>query len=356
MGEILTSVGSVGEIDTNRSAGRAYQTLSEVVVAPDQLLGRLHNLEQAAERSGRRRYVLRAETTRQVAQHLVDQPNLPLEALVPLASINNSSNCIVYLGHNIHPSEVPELTAVEQYWNQPIHNRLLPLERVLAVPEGFRPTTLLSADDSDALHELWRPFGWTRQQIESFISSYAQQSNLWFSGIRCLNSNSLVSACMGESIQFGSTLMVEGTEYSTHPDYEHQGLCAAAVAGLYSQILGDTLYSNGVMPLIIAEFDMTSRSDVVGRKVGMTIPSSEIDGQLRPNQVLRSNVSVLDRRSPNALRWRDLGNLRHHYRDAYRTTYNYWRNFIIGILPRTSVEQYYPQDQVNYINSLLGNQ
>lgn len=232
-----------------------------------------------------------------------------------------------------------------------------PLDRVQSIDfNQFFLSDQLNESDADRLAQIWQPFGWTRNGVSAFIQAQEDHFTGWFSGARERENGQLVSACMGEGLRLAGAYIVEGTEYGTLSGYEGNGLCTAVVSLLHAQVLNDTLYTTGNTPLIVSEFNMTSRSDIVGRHAGMTIPLVEGTSGLEdsPIQVLRRNVSVLDRYPANTtISWRDLGEARSTYRDAYRTTFGFWRNFIVGLLSRESIEKNYSQSQVTEMLSRI---
>lgn len=337
-----------------RNEGRAYWSYETRISEFWELNQAYRDWLAQSRENGRRRTVLRAICSQEVVNQLL-QSDLPREVIIPLSNINpESTDYFVVLGENVHPSEIPEWSEVYNYWQRSNGSQRTPIDRIeRAVDnEGFTLTNDLTLEDTAELMEIWRPFGWSETAVQTFINTYRDNPKMWFSGLRDPRSGKLVSACEAELANFAGVNLVEGTEYGTLPGYEGLGLCTAAVTALHAQVLNDTYYQTGEMPLIIAEFNMTSRSDVVGRHTGITIPLVENTPGLEatPIQVLRMNVPVLDRHTPNDQNYRELGNRRQHYRDAYRHTYHrYWRNFIVGILPQSSIENYYSLEQVEQI-------
>lgn len=123
-------------------------------------------------------------------------------------------------------------------------------------------------------------------------------------------------------MELAGVQMFEGTEYGTLPSHTGHGLCTAAVIGLHAQILDRHYYGqqDRATPLILSEFSMSSRSDIVGRHAGMTIPYVEgsTGFEQTPFQVLRHNVSVQDGLARNDLSWRSWQHeQKAQYRDAF---------------------------------------
>lgn len=341
-----------------RNEGRAYWSYETRVENFWELNAAYRNWLATSKENGRRRTVLRVRCSQEVVDRLLES-DLPREVIVPLNTIwPESTDYLVVLGENVHPSEVPEWSEVYNYWQHPNGSHKRPMDRITNATqnEGFQITNVLTLDDVPQLQEIWRPFGWSEQAVISFVNTYRDNPKLWFSGVRDPRTGQLVSACEAELANLAGISLVEGTEYGTLPGYEGMGLCTAAVTALHAQVLRDTFYQTGVAPLIMAEFNMTSRSDVVGRHAGITIPLVENTPGLdnTPIQVLRMNVPVLDRLTPNNISYRGLGDKKDHYRDAYRHTYHrYWRNFIVGTLPLSSIEANYSAEQVETILSTL---
>lgn len=345
MSEFITSAGSVGA-DYNRSEGRAYFTEGEVICHPQLVRERFDDLRVEALSRGRRRWVYRAILEGELEKHPFEEVNIPLSYLN-----QDSTRRLVILGENIHGSEVPEWESVYSFWQKPYKSEIDPLGCATSVLDQFELTKTVQENDIRDLVEIWRPFGWTTDGVRSFLD-IQNQPNIWFSGIREIFSGRLVSACQGEAICFGETLIVESTEFGTHLDFEGRGLCTAAVVGLNAQILSDSEHLSPALPLIYSELSMTSRSDTVARKAGMTIPLvEEQPGLIQPTQVLRRNVSVLDGYEVNGLELDQLGEHVEHFREAFGQNFRYWRNFIAGILPETAVNRYYSADQRQQILS-----
>ena len=374
MSEFITSAGLVGT-DYYRSDCRAYRTEELIATSSEMVLDEISTLSRGAHSKGRRRWVWRGVVRRQVADDLVtierfsrrhDNWRFPdmgkIEVIIPLSILGgNSSRRLLVIADNIHRSNIPEWQEVYDFWRQPYSREVNPVDRIKAIQSEFRMVNDVTEDDINDLVSIWRPFGWSENGVREFIERYYTQSgdsrDLWFSGVRNRSNNKLVSACQGESIHFGGIHLIEATEFGTEPSYEKRGLCTASASGLIAQILRDTFYETNnreklhrsfITPLVYSELSMTTRSDVIARKVGMTIPLTEgIDGLNRPRQVLRRNVAVLDGHQPNNLSLEELVRALPHpdYAENLGNTYNYWRNFITGVLSREAIDRYYSEDQ-----------
>ncbi len=393
MTEKVTSTGSVG-LDLYRSDGRAYRTQEKIYRDPQKLLGDLEDISRVSRERGRRRWVLRGVVSQPLAEDLTG--NDQLEVNIPLSVMHgNFTHKLVMMADNIHRSEIPEWDEVYRFWQNPYPKEINPVMNVYSIPERFSVTDRVDNRDVEDLMEIWQPFGWTEAGIREFIevkdaATYQLQATqrdlerlnhrqwtsvhrrewismdvssvhgLWFSGIRDRFSGRLVSACQAESIYFGGILLVEDTEFGTKSEFQGLGLNTAAVTALNAQILSDTLYGDShfnlrhsrIAPLIYSELSMTSRSDVIGRKVGMTIPL--VEGQTgleQPAQVIRRNVAVLDGQATNDLSLNELGTEREHFRQAYGENFPYWRNFIAGVLTKAAIDGYYSRRQCQQILS-----
>lgn len=350
--------------DFNRSYGRAYLNAEERVDSVSGLQDLYQKFQTDALEKGRRRTVVRVRCSREVFTEATalppDDPHaLPIEVALPLVCVDpQETDVILMLGKNVHPSleTVPEWSEVYQYWQRPNGRGLTPTQRITTLdPKRYRVVSRPLPEHAVDLRHLWAAFEWQEAGIATFINEVADRAHQWFSGIVDRHNGRLVSACMGEALTIANQLIVEGTEYGTLPGYEQQGLCTAAVVALHAQILQDTLYQTGQVPLIVSEFNMTSRSDVVGRHAGMTIPLVEGSSHLEhtPFQVLHRNVTVLDHLPASDINWRALGDQRQTYREAFRSPHRYWRNFIVGLLSRSAIETHYSPEQVALVTSLL---
>lgn len=346
----ITSVGKAGVVDWDRSNGRAYLTLDHTVNAPSDLLAQWSSLTQRAQELGRRRTVLRA-TCSPAVEIALRNTGIEPSVRLPLSKIGLGNNSVLIIEQNEHISDVPEWPEVYSYWKGE-SKYLPPHEQIKNLPEGFHLTNRLTENDIEDLFELWRPFGWSKQGIVHFIQTHTERPEIWFSAIRD-NRGKIASACMGEALTFNGVYMVEATEFGTKTEYRGHNLCTASVVGLIAQIVQTTLYFHNRMPLIISEFNMSSRSDVVGRKAGMTIPGVEGVVELaEPVQVLRRNVAVLDGCLPNEIKFSQFTpEYQNKFRDSFRNPHRYWRNFIVGMLTQESINSNYSPEQIEKIMS-----
>jgi hypothetical protein len=348
-GELLTSTGGAGIIE-QRSAGRTYFTSDAKATRADKLLRKMELVHNSMERHNSRREVFRANCTPEVISELESHGKIP-SVKIPLSELGRGNDILATFEHNTHESDVPEWDAIYADWK---HKKEIPnpVDQIDRLPNGYSLTNDLKSTDAETLYELWKPFGWTRQKIKGFLNTYKDKNNLWVSAVRD-NNGRLASACMGEALVFDGIYMVEATEFGTRVDERRKNLSAVAVIGLNAQIIQRALYEEDHVPLIISEYNMdpSSRSDKVGRKTGMTIPGVDgVEGLTDPIQVLRKNVAVLDGGVPNNLLFGQMPDeYRKKYREAYKDTHRYWRNFIVGMMTKENMDKYYSPDQTEQI-------
>lgn len=364
--ESVSSVGRPGV--ENRSFGRVYENVGEVLRYQSEMSRRLMDRVAEAEQTGRRRVVIRAQVTKDFHPHAmadVDFNNLSnsIEATIPLKMIDpGNDDRIIYVAKNMYQSSVPTWKGFYDDWSESLPPEITPLQRARRVNRGFDLVRQFDEQDYDDLMQIWRPFGWTRAGVTELLEERLRGGEqVWFSGVVERSTNRLVSACMAEMGQVGNTTLVETTEYGTLPDQEYrgQGLCTAAVSFLDAQVLGDLYYSNPErrqigdisLPLIYAELSLSSRSDRVARNAGYDIPLREEFSPDFPSQVLRQNVAVRDDLEPNDL---DLRDVDPRYHALMGTDFPYYRDFVPGVLPLSSVERYYSLRQTQDILRLGG--
>ncbi len=351
--ELITSTGKLGA-DFDRSDGRAYLNVSDRVNHVRGFLDVKKDFDMQALEQGRRRSVIRAIVKSDTADKIKGQ--VVPEANIPLDIIGQPENTLLVFGNNVHRSETPEWLEVHDYWRKPMRKFTPPAQRMTDLAEeGYQFISAPRVCDREDLYQIWKPFGWTRQGVAVKITEFEVGGGGWFSGIVNRNDR-LVSACMGEKLEMPRVALLEGTEYGTAENARGKGLCSAVVAGLHAQMLRDTLYSGENMPLIFSEFNMSVRSDVVGRHTGMVIPLVR-EGEMCafPVQLLRRNVSVLDGQPVNDLSPDELGIMADFFRKSYGKTYPYWRNFVVGVLPKTAIDTHYSEQTVKEMADMYVN-
>lgn len=343
----LTSTGRTRQIE-QRSGDRVYYTSDARATRTDVLLEKLRIIDYFGEVHNNRRTVFRARCAPEVVEG-VEQLGVKPSVKLPLSELGMGNDVLATFDHNVHPSDVPEWDAVYTDWQEK-KEIPSPLKQIESLPKGYTLTNHFEAEDAKILYDLWKPFGWTKEKINSFISTYKESNGLWVSGVRDEHGQ-LASACMGEALYFDGIYMVEATEFGTRKDLRRQNLSSVAVIGLNAQIVDRAFHKNpdGTRPLIISEYNMDpeSRSDKVGRKTGMTIPGVDgVKGLTEPIQILRKNVSVFDGGEKNDL---DLGRLSQQTGKEYDESYKYLRNFIVGMMTSENMDNYYSPDQVQKI-------
>ncbi|MGB4965672.1 MAG: hypothetical protein WBO77_01005 [Microgenomates group bacterium] len=348
--EIITSTGAAGVAEFNRSEGRAYLTIAHTVSDPAELVATYTELLDSSRARGRRRTVLRARCSPEVVSELSANYADALEVSIPLNLIDpTTTDSLVVLGRNVHTFDIPEWDTVYDYWQNRNGRPRTPASFVEQLPSQFQLVKTFDESDIPELRQLWNAFGWSNQGLSQLRGTIG--NGIVFSGVRDKQTGKIVSASMGEILAFAGVNLAETTEYSTNPAYRGHSLCTASVVGLTAQLLNELDAREGI-PLILAELNMSSRSDVVAYHAGLTIPEVEsVVGLAAPRQVLRANVSVLDGMPHNDLNWRNLGLSQPVYGKAFAFPHRYLRNFIVGVMPGQHIESFYGNDQRQQILS-----
>lgn len=335
----ITSTGKIG-LDLERSDGRAYLTMSEIVTNPADLISAYAELAEQSEQHGRRRMVLRARCSQDVFLALSENEPDAFEVAIPSHLFDEGTDdFLIVMGANVHPSPVREWDAVYQYWESQNGQSRSPLQIVEQLSSRFQLVQTFKEEDVSELRKLWNAFGWSKEGLMQLQHNIGD--GITFSGVRDAKTGKIVSATMGEILSVAGVNLAETTEYSTDPNYRKLGLCTASVIGLSAQLL-NKLESLGGVPLIFAELNMSSRSDIVARHAGFTFPDVEgISGLTAPRQVLRANVAVLDGMPVNNLNWRELGLNKNAYKAAFAFPHRYTRNFVAGTLTAESIRMNY---------------
>lgn len=389
---IVTSLGS-GTGAEERSNQRWYDTAESPLLSVSQIRNRWQsNREQAAE-NGLRRSVMRFITDAETAAAVQEDTSLPVEFVLPLRIVSpdqNDDRCLVLMGQNYQVSDDVRATRPDEFVELPTgtvlhrddHQRLLrewgafahfwehyqlqhtPVSRVQRLDDEFQMTAMPNSGDVETLAALWQAFSWDEAGAAAFIRAMANgNQDYFFSGVRD-SEGILRAAMMAERMQYLDTLLIELTEFATDADYRGRGLSTAALIGLIAQIVEatDRIFENEeIIPVITAEFNLSSRSDVVGAHAGMTIPMIHgIHHDLeRLTQVLLHNVEVYDDQAENAVS-------PDHFTEAERAHYGamfedgnrhrFWRNFVPGVLAATNRHKYYgPEDRATILTNYHDN-
>lgn len=335
--EINTSLGEVNRPE-RRSFGREYITFGNAINSGQELVAQ--SLKFITNTIGARRFVIRGLMSGEAIK-AGKKLNLPIEAGIPMNLVtdnNNDDSAIVYIAKNRHQSPRQGQNPREFIKNR--RNGRTPLERARSLYRNFIPSDSLKNQDANQLLNLWERFGWTIDEINNFISRIQnKEPNLWFSGIRDVNTGQLVSVCNAEAIEFAGIKYIETTEYSTHKKYEGQSLSTTAVSALIAQVLRDTFYNKdrNYIPVVTAEFNTSSSSPAVGASSGFIIPEfGESDG------ILSYNVAVKDGGEPNIV-----------FAKSNKTDrgipFSMLRDFALAVLPIKNIQQLYPPEVVSEI-------
>lgn len=336
--EINTSLGEVNRPE-RRSFGREYITFGNAINSGRELIA--ESLKFMPHTIGARRFVMRGLMSKDTII-AGKKLGLPIEAGIPMSLVtgNDDGSAIVYIAKNRHQSPRQGENPREFIKNR--KNGRTPLDRARSLDKNFIPTDTLKNQDANQLLNLWKRFGWTMDEINNFISRIQNKElNLWFSGIRDVNTGELVSVCNAEAIEFAGIKYIETTEYSTDKKYEGRSLSTTAVSALIAQVLRDTFYNSNrdYIPVITAEFNTSSNSPAVGASSGFIIPKFE-----ESEGILSYNVAVKDGGEPNNV-----------FAESNKTDrgipFYMLRDFALAVLPIKNIQELYPPEVVSEIIS-----
>ena len=204
---------------------------------------------------------------------------------------------LVYFAENIGERKTPLVshetiiseTRATQRENRP---KTPPHELISNLPSDFKIIGTLEGEHIQQLDDLYRHhFYWEDGDIEGLALGLRDpESMVWLAAITC--NNQIVSSAMGDHIQLigsnGPVDLVENTEWVTTQagNFRGRGLLTAASAAIIAQCIEDLQDRNGP-PIVYAECNRTSRSDVVAQNIGMRIPHGV-------KQILTRHVRVND--------------------------------------------------------------
>ncbi|HUD44671.1 MAG TPA: hypothetical protein VMR41_03970 [Patescibacteria group bacterium] len=264
------------------------------------------------------------------------EPQIYSRTALPLSDFTKDNSLLVYLGNNqpdrvqLNPTQTMINNTTEYRFNSlPLIDRLKGLQT-----NGFAFSDHFSSDQIDQLYSLWGiTFGWNIDEIASFqrrllgeISSHPDKRSVWFSSIQ--KDDKIVGAAMAELLTIPTLTseldLVESTEWRTLEGYGGNGVMTATVALLNAQVLKERASTD--LPLIYAECNYSSRSDLAANGAYFTVPSrSATDSP----QILRQHVGV---------------------NDGYEGRL---RDFVIMHLPKEAINYAYNPFQVNKMLDLL---
>lgn len=310
---IVSSTGSLGL--EYRSHNRLYCNWPGVISDVSFIERQYRRAQEAIHRGVAGRCVLRAVLTEDALRDVaITSASSTLEAAVPAGSVDRQPVWMTLFGLNAeHRRPITSVeNMVETTMTYPSPS-MLPHERFQWLEEqGFRCDALIGTRQIDQIHDLWgKTFEWTREGIETLSRRLQEQQqlrpsrrNVWFS---CVidRDDLVVSVSMAELLRLplgnGENLpVVESTEWRTREGFEGQGIMAAGVSFLHTQVLRD-LEGLPRPPLIIAETNYRTRADRVGNAIGMRVPPRRV-GETDIPQILQQNVTVGDGRMPGGLR------------------------------------------------------
>ncbi|CAN5115885.1 hypothetical protein BH11PAT1_BH11PAT1_0260 [soil metagenome] len=301
--KIFSSTGNLGV--SRRQDQRLYVNGTHAARDYGEVAGNFNRLVGITERKDRlSRAVYRGIVSNEVLESILLGPlRETVEVALPLDEFDHSDSWLVYMAKNKPERNalVPLIQMIDQTKN-PLQNNSVEEQVAKVFRRGMHVIHEFSDEHIAQLHELWGgTFGWSvteiqalQRRIEKGQIENSEGRSIWFSGI--LYQDQLVSAAMAERLELpgllGPVTIVESTEWRTRDEYAGQGLMAATIAMLNTQILADLEYS-GTQPLIIAECNFLSRSDRAGIKSGFRIPERDIKG-MTVSQILEQNVLVSD--------------------------------------------------------------
>lgn len=354
----VTSTGGKDQIESR--GGRSMFTAGRAIHDPAVFMQHLDSVRLHADEQGSRRYAVRAVSSTDTLKALEVNGITPSVDL-PLDRIGIEGHHLITVDHNVVQEEVPEWVAVWEDIHKVKKDKGTPEQQVVDLEEGYYLTRHIAHSDFDELKQLWKPFGWTDPKLRAYINTYADNQDTWMSVVRGAD-DKIASINIAEALNLelsdGTPLpIVETTEFGTMPQHRFKNLNAVALIGLTAQVLDATQYRHGVKPLVYGEYSMEpiSRSYNVGMRAGYEIPGvtdSNSDRLTTPIQVLKRNVTVLDGGSPTDFKFgQQTAEFQQKHRDAFRGPHRFLRNFIVGMLPGTSVSNYYSPEQTQRIMS-----
>ncbi len=234
-----------------------------------------------------------------------------IEVVTPMHEFGNDSY-LVYLARNIAGrSALGDVAQIIEATHEDTYNASDPVTNVeRIVGNDFNLTEIIEGDDIDQVHNLWHEtFGWSRDDVTNFASRLATEASLspdqrtvWFCGARDPEWRQIVSCAMAERIQIPGKQdspvdLVESTEWCTDRRFRGQGLMSGVLTYLHTAALLDMQRSQNGAPLIYAECNFSTRSDIAGHNSGLRIPQRLLDigsHTAQVPQILVQNVSVYD--------------------------------------------------------------
>lgn len=289
----VQSLQGVGE-NLEASNERGYNTLPQIINSEairrswEEFLPKSRALEN-------RRHVMKGITV----SPLTEMEGLPVEVFIPLGPVTGGEGNLFMIAQNeVSPDKDPDIDKAREYFDQfDQANNSQPAQIIDRIrSEGNTFVSSPSYEDVDVIYDLWHDtFGWEREGIIALIDEIntrgPSERSRWFSGVRDQNGK-IISASVAESMDYNGVKMIELTEWSTDEECKHKGFMAGTVVYLTAQVLQDTLYSDGQMPIIIGECNTVSRAYRSGRRAGM-LPAYQVEGS-GGTGFLRHNVRVDD--------------------------------------------------------------
>lgn len=342
--QIVTSTGELGL--NERSYDRLYWNWPNGIISDVSVLERaFRRMVVAGELRGKTRNIFRAPVDQKVMQGVLNSSlRNYIEVAFPLPKeISQDGIWLLSVAKNQPSRQSLVPVDVIVYATSHYENSLVSInERLQSVmSQGFVIQNRIFPHQIEQVFDLWREtFGWTKEEVVKLSEQLDIENSLepftrsvWFTALE--KEGEVITAAMAERLslplaQEQRVELVESTEWRTKPGWERQGLMTATVAHLNCQILCNLNHNRQIHPLIFAETNFNSRSDLAASGAGMVVPKRQmpVDSFMIP-QVLVQNVEVGDGRGAKGL-----------------------RDFIYVYLPQDAINNFYPQREVEDVLQL----
>lgn len=313
---------SAGEPGVNeRSYERWYENAQSFGDDPDAVQENFAlRLQEADDRDLSRTVVRQIVSPAVLSELQTSEFQDDIEVVVPMSLFTTAegqrhSGLLLYIARN--RADRPALTSdgdiiaasddPDQWSGRGMQTALTLPERASSIREngGVFDTVFERSEIDEIVDELWGPtFDWDEEDAINFRHALERQNqlqpeqrSLWFSAIRM--GGSIVSLATAERITLqsgtGPIEMVESTEWLVRnaPELRGQHLMSTNLAVLNALVATDQATGPHGVPLVFAECNFSTRSDLAGRAAGFRIAHRNADGLPAP-QVIRQNVAVGD--------------------------------------------------------------
>jgi len=302
---IYSSTGREGV--SRRQYNRLYVNGTHLAQDYGEVLGNFGRLTEIAARHPKKvtRAVYRGLVTERVLRKISAGPLQPnIEVAFPVGEFTGDGSHMIYLAQNHRDRKLlSEREVMIKNTEDYEKVKIPPRERVARVLNaGYTMTDRIGEDQIDQVYKLWEDtFGWSKKEVKHLrhrlLSDLARdplERKLWFSAVE--SDGKIVSLAMAERLSMpaadGHLDLVESTEWKTHEKYLRQGFMSATLSDLNLRIISDLHDSPNGIPLIYAECNYQSRSDLAGHSVGFAIPDR--NSTVQAPQILVQNVHIGD--------------------------------------------------------------